>query len=193
MLARVSFLLAFALSVSLEAQRPLSHDDYDGWKSLRGTIVSQDGAWVAYQIEPQWGDGVLEVRNTTNNTVYTHARGGGPRFSADSRFCVFTVSKSKVEERQKKVDELRKKALEKSAGTELGKEAAAKPAESETPEQQAARGGAGNAGALGRRGMRGGAFGPLVQVVWEQMRRRASAAIWQSSSSQPARWRSCQR
>ena len=98
--------------VAAQERRPLTHDDYDGWKSIRATTVSQDGAWVAYQIEPQWGDGVLEVRSTTGNTVWTHARGSGPRFSADGRFCVFTVGKSKVEERTKKVDELRKKAKE---------------------------------------------------------------------------------
>ena len=147
MLARASFLLAFALSASLAAQRPLTHDDYDGWKSIRATTVSQDGAWVAYQIEPQWGDGVLEVRSTTGNTVWTHARGSGPRFSADGRFCVFTVGKSKVEERTKKVDELRKKAKEASEKKEGGAEASkeqAKPAEPETPSQE--RGGRGGAG-----------------------------------------------
>ncbi len=28
-------------------KRPLNHDDYDGWKSLRGTAYSKDGQWVA--------------------------------------------------------------------------------------------------------------------------------------------------
>lgn len=187
MLARASFLLAFALSASLAAQRPLSHDDYDGWKSLRGTTVSQDGAWVAYQIEPQWGDGVLEVRSTTGNTVWTHARGSGPRFSADGRFCVFTVGKSKVEERTKKVDELRKKAKEakekKEGGAEAGKEAAAKPAEPETPAQEpGGRGGPGGGAAAfgGRRGggagMRGGG-GPGAAGASETARERGDLAI----------------
>jgi hypothetical protein len=77
----------------------LTHDDYDGWKSLRGVVTSQDGAWVAYQIEPQWGDGVLEVRQSAGDVVHRLPRGSGARFSADGRYCVYIVGKSKVEER----------------------------------------------------------------------------------------------
>jgi dipeptidyl aminopeptidase/acylaminoacyl peptidase len=91
------------------AQRPLTHDDYDQWKSVRATTLSDDGAWVAYQIEPQWGDGELVVQQTTGDAVYRTARGAGARFTSDGRYCVFTVVPSKVEERHKKVVELAQK------------------------------------------------------------------------------------
>ncbi|MEZ5962873.1 MAG: prolyl oligopeptidase family serine peptidase [Planctomycetota bacterium] len=104
--------LVCGLAVSLPAQthkRPLSHDDYDGWKSLRGIAASPDGTWVAYSVDPQWGDGSLEVRRTDGSAVHRHARGGSPRFSSDGRYVVFSIAKSKVEERTKRIAELAKK------------------------------------------------------------------------------------
>src|SRR5688572_33489984 len=110
--AFVSFLLAAAATLAAQERRPLTHDDYDQWKSLRGQTYSQDGNWVAFQIEPQWGDGVLEVKQATGSKLYRYDFASAPRFSADGRFVVFTQGKSKVEERNKKIDELRKKAKE---------------------------------------------------------------------------------
>jgi dipeptidyl aminopeptidase/acylaminoacyl peptidase len=134
------------------AKRPLSHDDYDGWKSLRGTTPSPDGKWVAYAIEPQWGDGVLEVRATESDTVHRHPLGSGPRFSADSRFVVFTIGKSKVEERNKRIEELAKKGKIGAAGEESssGETPSFEPGVEPTPP---ARGGG------GARGGRGGGAG----------------------------------
>ena len=125
---RSAFALALLLAASLAAQdrRPLTHDDYDQWKSLRGTTYSQDGAWVAFQIEPQWGDGVLEVKQTTGDTVFRYPLASAPRFSADGRFLLFTQGKSKVEERDKKIEDLRKRAAEGN-----------KPAANERPEAEA--------------------------------------------------------
>ncbi len=160
--AFVFVLLAAAASLVAQNRRPLTHDDYDQWKSLRGTTYTQDGAWVAFQIEPQWGDGVLEVKQTTGTKVYRHDFASAPRFSADGRFLLFTQGKSKVEERDKKIDELRKKAKEGN------KPSAEEPAEREREgegegEQNAAPrrpgGGAGGFQGRGPGGRRGGAGG----------------------------------
>ncbi len=141
-----------------QGPRPLTHDDYEQWKSLRGTSYSLDGKWVAYQIEPQWGDGVLEIRQTDGDVVYHHPLGSGARFSNDDRYVVFTINKSKVEERKKKIDDLVKKAegAEKKEGStetsnEPGGGGAARPAGA--PAGLAGRGPFGG-------GRRGGAGGP---------------------------------
>lgn len=109
----------------LAPPRALTHDDYDQWKSLRGTTYTKDGKWVAYQIEPQWGDGVLEFKQVDGDAVHRFPLGSGARFTADGKFAVFTVGKSKVEERDKKIADLRKKKEEK----ENAKTGEAKPAE----------------------------------------------------------------
>jgi dienelactone hydrolase len=117
----VLLLAMSAAALPAQTRRALTHDDYDGWKSLRGTALSQDGRWVAYQIEPQFGDGVLVVRQTDGEVVYQEARGTDPRFAVDGCHAVFTIAKSKVEERQKKIDELKKQLAEKAKGEKTEK------------------------------------------------------------------------
>ena len=162
---RYRFVLPLLACVALHAAaiaqspRPLTHDDYDRWQSLRGTTYSQDGTWVAYQIEPAFGDGVLEIRQSVGDTVYRQPLASGARFTADGRYVVFTIGKSKVEERDKKIADLRKKAAEKKnpekAKAESEEKSGAAPAEASAPAQRGA--GAGG-GARGRRGP-GGAGG----------------------------------
>ena len=156
-----------AASALAQDRRPLTHDDYDQWKSLRATAYSQDGAWVAWQLEPQQGDGVLEVREVDGTRSYRHDFGSSPRFSADGRFVVFTQGTSKVAERDKKIAELRKKAKEGNKPSSEG--AAARGGEGEAAGGPPAMGsgGPGGAGAAafagrgGAGGRRGGAgFGP---------------------------------
>jgi len=150
----------FVAAASLSAQTPqsspiqkaLTHDDYDQWKSLRGTTYSQDGKWVAYQIEPAFGDGVLEVRQSDGDTVHRQPLASGARFSQDGRYVVFTVGKSKVEERDKKIAELRKKKAEGNKPAEAKAEGETKP-EGEGAETPAA-------GAGRRPGAAAGAGGP---------------------------------
>ena len=112
------FALAF-LPAALLAQgvdkRPLTHDDYDGWRSLRGTAYSVDGNWVAYTIAPAEGDGVLEVRQISGDTVYSHPRGTNAAFTADGRYLVFNVPPSSVEAKQKRLEEARKEAAGESS------------------------------------------------------------------------------
>ncbi|HZN38040.1 MAG TPA: redoxin domain-containing protein [Planctomycetota bacterium] len=136
--------------LAAQSTRALTHDDYDQWKSLRGTAYSLDGSWVAYQIEPQFGDGVLEIRQSTGDKIYRQPLGSGARFTSDGRFVVFTIGKSKIEERDKKIEELRKKAKEQN------KPAAAEGEGGETPRSETSARGTGGAGsgppALGGRG-----------------------------------------
>ncbi|MBL8737028.1 MAG: hypothetical protein JNL12_11415, partial [Planctomycetes bacterium] len=156
-----SFAVLLALASLLPAQSPraLTHDDYDGWKSLRGIAHAQDGRWVAYAIEPQWGDGVLEVREVAGPGLHRLERGSNPRFSADGRFVVFTRVPSKVAERDKKIAELRKKAKE--ATKSAAEKAAEKEAEPKAGEASAPAAAAGEGPRRGgRRPGGGGSGGP---------------------------------
>jgi dipeptidyl aminopeptidase/acylaminoacyl peptidase/peroxiredoxin len=150
-----SVLLAVAAALPGQDRRPLTHDDYDQWKSLRGTAYSQDGNWVAYQIEPQWGDGVLEVREAVGSKLYRHDFGSGARFSADGRFVVFSLGTSKVAERDKKIDELRKKAKEAKEGKPASSSESPRPAGEAEGGGGEARRGAGGGGPPAGAGMAG--------------------------------------
>ncbi|MCB9870370.1 MAG: hypothetical protein H6837_10965 [Planctomycetes bacterium] len=95
------------LAVLAQGKRPLNHDDYDRWPSIRGAALSPDGRWVAYSVDPAWGDGVLHVQEIDGTKTFEHARGSQPQFSADSRSIVFVEKKSVVAERAKQLAELR--------------------------------------------------------------------------------------
>src|SRR5476651_1052415 len=85
------------------AKKPITHDAYDSWKSIQGTKLSADGAWLAYALTPQDGDGELVVRNLKTNAEIRAPRGRDPLITQDNRFVVFAVAPYK-----KDVDQARK-------------------------------------------------------------------------------------
>jgi dienelactone hydrolase len=98
-----TFLLAFfSLSISafLFAQspkRPLTHADYDRWQTVRSEKHANNGQWLSYQIDPQEGDGVLElikiggkapVQASEKSTETVEAK-SGPNVPADRQNTAF--------------------------------------------------------------------------------------------------------
>lgn len=78
-------------------KKPITHDVYDGWKSIQGTKVSRDGVWVTYALVPQDGDGELVVRNLKTSAEYRAPRGRSPVITPDGRFVVFEKSPLKAD------------------------------------------------------------------------------------------------
>jgi dipeptidyl aminopeptidase/acylaminoacyl peptidase len=70
---------------------PLDYKAYDGWNSILGTVVSDDGRYVAYALVPQDGDPVLIVHDFTTGRDLRQARGEMPAFTADGRFVVYVL------------------------------------------------------------------------------------------------------
>lgn len=104
------------------AKRPLTHNDYDSWRSIQAAQISRDGKFVAYAYMPQDGDGEIIVRNIATGTDWRAPRGYRPPvpppddpganvgefleaqgrllrpvFTADSRFVVFGTEPTKAE------------------------------------------------------------------------------------------------
>src|SRR5262245_3036455 len=50
-------------SAQTTAKRPLTHQDYDSWRSIQGQTLSRDGKFIGYALIPQDGDGEIVVRN----------------------------------------------------------------------------------------------------------------------------------
>ena len=122
-------------------KRPLTHQDYDSWRSIVAQQVSRDGKFVAYAYMPQDGDGEIVARNIATGVDYRAPRGYRPPlpppddpganlaefqaeqarlvrpvFTADSRFLVFTVEPTKAEvnkakKEKKKPEEMPKNGL----------------------------------------------------------------------------------
>src|SRR5262245_50497647 len=84
----VSLLLLSGLLVAVStpaqsqtpAKRPITHNDYNLWRSLQSPALSPDGAYLVYSVTPQEGDGELIVRHLATGKEYRENRGsrGGP-------------------------------------------------------------------------------------------------------------------
>ncbi len=121
------------------AKRPLTHRDYDSWRSIQGPTLSRDGKFLAYALVPQDGDGEFVVRNLATGTEWRSPRGsrtepatapgGRPNregrfggagsrtaFTADGRAVLFTIAPTKAaidqaKKARKRPEEMPKNAL----------------------------------------------------------------------------------
>jgi dipeptidyl aminopeptidase/acylaminoacyl peptidase len=117
---------AVLVPVSLaQSQRPLNHGDYDGWRSIVGQRLSNDGKFLVYGLFPQEGDGEVIIRNLVTGKEQREpagqrpapmppapdlegpppeARGAVLGFSADSKTVVFSTFPAKAESDKAKKD-----------------------------------------------------------------------------------------
>ena len=123
-LVLVAGALLFAQSAG---KRPLTHKDFDSWRSISGQQVSRDGRWLAYAYMPQEGDGDLIVRDLVSGKEYRENAGALPpppvqnpaevnpeaepprrtlviRFTSDNQFVIASTFPTKTESEQAKKD-----------------------------------------------------------------------------------------
>lgn len=91
-------------------KKPLDHSVYDGWKSISGEKITNNGLYVIYNINPQEGDGNLVITNTQTGNSYTIPRGYMHTISSDQQYAVFKVKPLFADVRKAKID--KKKADE---------------------------------------------------------------------------------
>src|SRR5262245_18902941 len=102
------------------AKRPLTHQDYDGWRSIQGQTISRDGKFIAYALMPLDGDGESVVLKVSTGAAWRYGRGWRPptpptdgderpgpaalaqagraarvHLTADGRFAAFTIEPNK--------------------------------------------------------------------------------------------------
>ncbi len=76
------------------AQKVLEPDDYERWRQITGTAISNDGMWVTYGYrKPNAFDpGVtLHLKALNDDTEFEIQGGSSPQFSDDSRWVAFFV------------------------------------------------------------------------------------------------------
>jgi len=139
LLCLIALLSGSSAVTAQPAKRPLTHSDYDSWRTIQAQQLSRDGKFVAYAFMPQDGDGEIVVRNIATGNEWRAPRGHRPPtpppddvsnlgefqagqarlirpvFTADSRFVVFSIEPTK--------DELRKAKREKKKPEEMPKNA----------------------------------------------------------------------
>ncbi len=137
-----TLILASLLTFTAFAQtkRPLTHQDYDAWKSIQAPQLSRDGKWVAYALMPQDGDGEIIVRNIASGAEWKANRGfrpptppadpgeAGPPvafgpanravrpfITADNKFVLFVIEPTKAELAKAKKDKKKPEEMPKNA------------------------------------------------------------------------------
>jgi len=84
-------------------KKTLDHSVYDGWKSLGERMISNDGRYVVYSINPQEGDGELVIQEPSIRYKKIIFRGYSAVITEDSRYVVFKIKPVFQETRQAKI------------------------------------------------------------------------------------------
>ncbi|MEO6719876.1 MAG: prolyl oligopeptidase family serine peptidase [Ferruginibacter sp.] len=128
------FLLLLIVNASAQNKKPLDHSVYDGWKSLAERMISNDGKFIVYTVNPQEGDGELVIQNKETKYKKIISRGNSAVISEDSKYVFFKIKPIFQDTRQarikkKKADEMPKDTL---GIVELGKDSLIKIARVKT-------------------------------------------------------------
>jgi len=90
--------------LSLFAQKkPLDHDVYDEWKSVKALQISNDGQFILYSITPQQGDAALVLTSPRNEILWNIPRVEEGQFTNNSQFAVGLIKPPFAEVRQAKI------------------------------------------------------------------------------------------
>ena len=122
---KVFLVLFLFVTTNLFAQKKiLDHTVYDSWKSIGERMISNDGKYVVYTVNPQEGDGELVIQVPETKYKKLIPRGYNAIITEDSRYVVFKIKPFFKDTRQakikkKKADEMPKDSF---AIIELGKE-----------------------------------------------------------------------
>lgn len=98
--------LLFVLLVSLYAnaqKKPLDHTVYDSWKSIGERMISNDGTYIVYTVNPQEGDGELVIQNPRTKYKKTVPRGFSASITEDSKYLIFRIKPFFQDTRQAKI------------------------------------------------------------------------------------------
>jgi dipeptidyl aminopeptidase/acylaminoacyl peptidase len=112
----ILFLEICAFTV-LGQKKPLDASVYDHWESIGDKLLSPDGKYLVYTVNPQEGDGRLVIRATTGDYAKEIPRGATAAITSDSRFLVFQIKPYYKDSREARI---RKKTPDASPKDTLG-------------------------------------------------------------------------
>lgn len=80
-----------------QSKKPISHDVYANWRSIAGSVLSNDGKWAAWALQAQENDGEVVAKNLADGREWRSPRGTAPVFSADGRYLAFAIKPTQAE------------------------------------------------------------------------------------------------
>lgn len=117
-----TLLLTFAITFA--QKKPLDHTVYDGWQSIGERMISNDGKWVVYSINPQDGDNELVIQSSDATYKKVIPRGYNVTITEDSRYALFKIKPFFADSREAKIKKKKPDDMPKDAFAiiELGKD-----------------------------------------------------------------------
>ncbi len=103
------------LNAQKSDKRPLTISDFAAWKVVNNPIVSNNGDLVAFELNPQKGNGNLIVKSTDLKKADTLSRGFDARFSPESDFIVYKIKQPDDSIRSAKKKKLKKEQMPKDS------------------------------------------------------------------------------
>ncbi len=87
------FLGVFLISFSSQPgqKKVLTFQDIMRFKEIHDPVISEDGLWLAYNAQPDRGDGEVAVHGLRNGAEFIVERGSRPRISKDSKWVAMVV------------------------------------------------------------------------------------------------------
>jgi dipeptidyl aminopeptidase/acylaminoacyl peptidase len=114
----------FTINYCFAQKKTLDHSVYDSWQHIGERLISNDGKWVVYTIDPQQGDNELVIQSSDAQYKKTVPRGYNALITVDSRFVVFKIKPFFKDTREAKIKKKKPADMPKDsiAIVELGKE-----------------------------------------------------------------------
>jgi hypothetical protein len=84
-------ILLAGAGVASAGEEALTFQDLMKFRQIRKPEIARMGDWIAYQLEPDRGDGEAVLRAVQGDTEYRLERGAGPVISADSAWAAATI------------------------------------------------------------------------------------------------------
>jgi dipeptidyl aminopeptidase/acylaminoacyl peptidase len=106
--------VSFGVLAQEPAKKKLSIDDFGSWITLTNSIISNDGTRVAFEQNPQKGDGMLIVKSGKSD-YDTIPRGSIAAFGPENDFIVFSIKQPEDSIRKAKLDKVKKEDMPKDS------------------------------------------------------------------------------
>ena len=87
----VSF-ASVAFAQTADGKKVLSIDDYEMWRTISNSSISDNGDWISFSYIYEERDDTLYVKSNVSDKIYSIPRGDRPVFSDDSKWAAYLVN-----------------------------------------------------------------------------------------------------
>ena len=102
-------------TLTAQDKKLIDHSVYNGWKDIKNPVISDNGQYISFEINPQKGDGNLILLDMETMNYDTLSRGVKPVFGPNSNFLVYSIKPQFDTVRMAKLKKVKKDKLPKDS------------------------------------------------------------------------------